>query len=139
MTLKEHSPVPSATVLALMAYEQRHGSLTPIKKQRAAVKRRKPADARDAWFPTGGDRPDFAEPVMRINLSAQRFLNRARFCDVTWPYLCTMRSQLPGFAFSRTDGYRIRAQRPIHIRGGKKCTSVLIAGNRQSLRLEKPY
>jgi len=66
-----------------MVCEQRHGSLTQIKKQRTAVKRRKPADARDAWIPAAGDRPDFVEPVMRNNLPTQRFLNRTRFSDMS--------------------------------------------------------
>jgi len=43
--------------LAFMVREQRHGSLTSIKKQRTTVKRRKPADARDARIPATGDLP----------------------------------------------------------------------------------
>jgi hypothetical protein len=93
-----------------MVGEQRHGSLTQIKKQRTGVERRKPADARDVWIPAAGDRPDFAEPVKCNNLPTQQFLNRTHFRDVSWPYLCAMHSQRPGFAFSRTGGYCIPAQ-----------------------------
>jgi hypothetical protein len=94
MTLKENSPAPSAVVLALIVCEQLHVSLTPIKKQHTPVKRRKPADARDAWIPAAGDHPVFAEPLMRIILSTQRYMNHACCCYMNWPYLCTVHFQI---------------------------------------------